>query len=437
MKNFLRIILCALSVPCIATPGSSSPVHFAHTLTVNVKKISKLPDGQEHIRFPADDFLDFYHTKQSPQAVLCCKNELLKILFTQVQSQIASLRADKITRKSQIFSATITLPELPFTFCVKYTLRKQESEIHIVLSAFVPTATDAKILSVVTNFCNAQVPVLSFFQKNKKKLLTLASVMGAAVVGFFVKKEIKRREAIKQKKLEKDGAKKRAEEELEQNKAILIAFKKYLTTTPFLHFASEYAEVPNTRARITPHSLQIFIPHYSNCSIKIGSEIITNNPLLDLTDAQRSELVTGCFKESTIDLLANFQEKYMIALQQDGKNDTITAAKESAFGEFIQNFIELIKSDPVEATRILCMKPHLIWEKLRLSNFFSTRVWKEIQTFCDNDIIKTKISPGVDAKYFAQTLQMVIDRTCCMKDSFPQEIALFQNLHKVQLSAQK
>ncbi|MBM3894749.1 hypothetical protein FJ366_04105 [Candidatus Dependentiae bacterium] len=424
MKNFLLIILCALSVPCIPTPGSSSPVQFAHTLTVNVKKVSKLPDGQDHIQFPADDFLDFYHTKQSPQAVLCSKNEFLKILFTQIQSRIASLRAAKTTRKTEIFSATITLPELPFTFCVKYTLRKQGNEIHIVLSAFVPTATDAKIFSVVTNFCNAQVPVLSFFQKNKTALFTFASLAGAAGVGFLVKKEINRREANRK---------------LKEREAPLREFKKYLTTTPFLYFAlsDDHIEFPNltASANLIASNITQYIPRYyenRQQELTVTGFISTEKPL---TNEQLKELATGCFKESTINLLGQFQEDFMIALAQDGNNSANTKQKTDVLMKFIEKLVDLQKTDPVEVKRILLFKPKTIYEKLRAARFYNKAVWKDyIITETTPYPIQTPLCPVfILLTTFCQALNESMSGTYCLKDYFPSDFAIFKDLHKVKL----
>jgi len=426
MKKFLIIIFLAFNLPTIATPTPIAPVN---SLLVVIKKVAKLPDAQQKIEMPAGQFLDFYNKKQSPETVASCANESLKALFVNLSSKIEELSKIRTARKTIFHTTTITLPEDFFTFCVKCTLKKDGSEIHVTISAFVPTATDTEMITAITHFCNAQIHELSLIQKYKKTFAACIIIPPAVAVGYLAQKVIDRRreEAAFKKKISGQSE-----------------FKRYLTTTPFIFFTQspnysgtfDEIELPdkNAPARFVAQSIKCLIPDYFYGESQRTINGYGFGETTQLTNEQLKELVMGCFKESTIDLLGQFQEDYMIALAKDGNDDDKITHKTAELLKLVGKLKELNKTDPVEVKRILLFKPTTMYLRLIAQNFYrkNEHCWQTIITTAAPYLIQTPIFPFCKLNTtFCDVLKECLRAKYCLKDHFPRDFAMFKDLHTV------
>ena len=243
----------------------------------------------------------------------------------------------------------------------------------------------------------------------------------------------------------------------------LKEFKTFLTKTTFINFIvgekpneedglPNFAAMRGPRARMLPLAVKNLCPHYY--------ESIIDGKNIELTGEQLEAFFGGTFKESTIDLLAQFQANYFVALSQETSSDTDVNLKAAALIEFKQQINRLADTDPVEAKRILCFHPRLIWNKLTekvmgdytnpfYDNFTKSpayHLWQTIDARTSNDPQRLWRSsyvtfPGavgydlVKANFCTILNHALTDtddpNAYCLTHYFPRDIALFENLHSV------
>lgn len=226
----------------------------------------------------------------------------------------------------------------------------------------------------------------------------------------------------------------------------LVAFQKalktLLVTTPFCELvpsSQPYGEIEDgVRTFVAFSKRGMSSARNAIDKLCIGFNEANINPqnVIAFTDEQLYEFLTGKFKESTIDLLAQFQHNYMIALGRDGNDDNKTNTKALAIGGFMNQLAKLQTTDPVEVKRILCFCPGIIWQKIHNRGLLSNFTWSPIQTSALPYAITTNRNPqrGNYAN-FSSLLRDATNAEYCLKDFFPCDFAMFEGLHLVHAKA--
>lgn len=276
-----------------------------------------------------------------------------------------------------------------------------------------------------------------------------------------------------QRRAQEEEARRQQEEEARRQQEALglylfkSEFKRFLCTTPFLNFViGDEKEAPGNckpnTMKLARRTIHLWCRTYNTDFF--GADFT-------LTDDQLFEFLTGSFKEETIDSLADFQQRYMAAMRLETESSNDTVQKALVLGAFIERVIALQKSDPVEAKRILCFHPWMVWEAIEQAPFFASfegmqggRIWSRFRCVYHNGLyIEYARSPSPyssesremfntrggshlrDNFYAKESFKVILEdavrpdradgRPYCLSHYFPCDIAMFEGLHLVKAAA--
>lgn len=207
----------------------------------------------------------------------------------------------------------------------------------------------------------------------------------------------------------------------------LVRYKTLLTTTPFFNFTigSIRERIPVCKGLQPPQDEKRM---RQLCNAYPFAYLNPDNKC-DLTPDQYHEFLSGCFKETTIDFLAQFERNFQAGRAQDieyaarGRIDSseVTNDKEVALEGFIDRLTKLQTNDPIEAKRIFCFHPNLVECMLLLNN----------NRFHIGEEPGPKEEDPRRFPCFGSVLRHSLAGKYCLKDLFPNHISVFRDLHLV------
>ncbi|MBM3893980.1 hypothetical protein FJ366_00025 [Candidatus Dependentiae bacterium] len=194
---YFFIGMLSIATPVFGAPATTATVS-AYSFEVKVQKTTKLPVPNSKIWFDADLFLSDFAKTQSYVTVRRLENNELQNYLTHLQETARDLLKVKNNRKTIIDQTGIIFSGEESSAVIKTILRKSDSQLHVAITAYVHTATDAEIIKAICNLCNALFPQLTFMQKHGAVVGTCA-VICLGVLGVSQRNVIRRKAAeIKQ-----------------------------------------------------------------------------------------------------------------------------------------------------------------------------------------------------------------------------------------------